>query len=274
MKAGIHYNISNSDYHASKGVSKSRLDVLARSPAHYFAKYLDKDNPKKDEPTAAMIAGTLAHCAILEPDEFGLRYVVLPTGLDRRTKEGKAAFAELEASGKEVILEDQYKTAQRQAASVCRLPDIAMALEKGRAEVSAYWTDEKTGLLCKCRPDLVYSCEAGDILLDVKTTKDASPREFSRSIANYRYDVQAAFYSDGYALASGRRVLAFIFVAVESEYPHLAAAYQIDEASIMAGREKYRRDLETLKNCHERNEWPGYSTAIEPISLPAWAMIA
>jgi hypothetical protein len=61
--------ISNEQYHADPAVSASHLHAIARSPYHYWSRYLDP-NRKPVEPTAAMRLGSLVHCAVLEPDEL------------------------------------------------------------------------------------------------------------------------------------------------------------------------------------------------------------
>jgi hypothetical protein len=164
-----------------------------------------------------------------------------------------------------------HAKAHAQAAALRLLPDIADALAIGQPEVSAYWLDPITGALCKCRPDWVHDCgDAGVILLDVKTTADASPEGFARSCATYRYHVQAAYYSDGYQVSSGRQVLGFVFAAVEQDAPYLAAAYMLDDEALAAGRREYRRCLNLYHDCHMAGEWPGYSSAIECLTLPKW----
>ncbi|MGV0016304.1 PD-(D/E)XK nuclease-like domain-containing protein, partial [Bordetella avium] len=122
--------------------------------------------------------------------------------------------------------------------------DVAEALAAGVAESSAYWIDQETGVLCRCRPDWCHPAgESGVILLDVKTFSDASPHEFSHQIARKRYHVQDAFYTDGYAAASGKTVLAFIFVAVQDAWPFAASAVMLDPRSQDQGRRDYRRNL-------------------------------
>ncbi|MFY3535548.1 PD-(D/E)XK nuclease-like domain-containing protein [Achromobacter denitrificans] len=275
-------------YHGGAGISKTGLDHVARSPATFYALHLDPARPPEKE-RAGQLEGQLAHCAILEPAEFDKRYAVLPADAPRRPTEAQwnakkpspesveamewwRAWSESSA-GRTIITHAQRETALRQAESVRRLPDVAEALDAGRPEVSAYWIDPDTGVLCRCRPDWVHPAgDNGVILLDVKTYSDASPAEFARQIARKRYHVQDAFYSDGFARASGLEVLAFVFVAVETEWPYAASAVMLDDQGLDAGRALYRQDLETYARCLAANDWPGYSTAIETVSLPAWAL--
>lgn len=256
-------------YHRGPGISKTGLDHVARSPALFYALHLDPGRPAEKE-RAGQLEGQLAHCAILEPAEFDRRYAVGPD-VSRATKAWKEWEASLPA-GVIAIKPDQRETALRQAESVRRLPDVAEALAAGRPEVSAYWIDPDTGVLCRCRPDWVHPAgESGVVLLDVKTYSDASPAEFARQIARKRYHVQDAFYSEGFGRAAGVDVLGFVFVAVETEWPFAASAVMLDEPGRDVGRIQYRRDLDTYARCLAANEWPGYGAAIHQVSLPAWA---
>jgi len=288
---GIHPDLDIDAYHAdTTAISKTGLDLIERSPAHYFAEYLDPARPPKaDDETPARLVGHLAHCAILEPAEFERRYVTLPPDAPRKPTSAQwnaknpsadsmmamAWWRDCLAAneGRTVITHAQRETALRQAESVLRLPDIRDALANGRPEVSAYWRDPVTGVLCRCRPDWVH--DAGErrvILVDVKTYSNASPGEFARQIARMRYEVQAAYYSDGYAMAANVEVLGFIFLAVETEYPYAASAVMLDEASLETGRTKYRRNLDTYAACLRSGQWPAYSNAIGVVGLPTWAM--
>ncbi len=271
MNVGIHHSISNDDYHAGPGVSKSDLDKIEKSPAHYYAAKLDPSRPSQKEQTASQLTGTLLHCALLEPDQFILRYAVGP-GVNRNAKTWKDFEASL-AAGVTAIKPDDYTMAWAQADSMRRLPQVRELLGAGQAEASAYWSDPETGVLCRCRPDWHHPCgDTGVILMDAKTCGSASPTEFVREAARHRYDVQDAYYSDGFAIASGREVLAFIFAAVECDYPYAAAAVMLDEHSKDAGRRKYRRNLNTYAECLRADTWPGYPQDISLVSLPAWAL--
>jgi len=285
---GIRHDVEIEAYHAMVGISKTGLDNINRSPAHYYALHRDPLRPTPKD-RAGQLEGTLAHCAILEPHVFGQRYVVIPSNAPRRPTEAQWNAAKPSPDsvnamawwrdfnslnqGKTVITGHQYEVAMRQADSVHRLHDIHDALTRGMPEVSAMWVDPQTGVLCRCRPDWVarYGPRAV-VLLDVKTYADASAHEFRRQVARKRYHVQDAFYSDGYQAASGDAVMGFVFVAVESEYPYAASALMLDDRSRAQGKTDYRRNLDTYAECLLRGTWPSYSQEVQLIDLPAWAM--
>lgn len=270
---GVYHDMAAEEYHGGPEVSNSGLGDILQSPYHYWARHLNPNRPTQED-KAGQLEGTLAHCAILEPREFGLRYVVGPN-VRRNTSRWKEAEAEAASEGKILIKPDQYGTAMEQAASVMRLPDVARALSQGRPEVSAFWRDDDTGVMCRVRPDWVHETEGGGvILLDVKTYSDASPNEFRRQAARKGYHRQDAMYREGYAKAAGVPVLAFIFVAVEDKYPFAASAVMLDDESQSAGWLQYRHALCTYADCAAKNEWPGYSSGIEMIRLPGYALAA
>ena len=272
MKPGIYAGITNADYHGGPGVSKSGLDLIARSPLHYWARYLDPQRTPT-EPTPSMRLGTAIHTAVLEPGEFGRRYHVAPV-VDRRTKDGKAewqlALDHAEAAGAELISNDDAITCMRIADVVRSHPTARKVFGSGQAELSVYWQDRETGLLCKCRPDWL----AMPLIVDLKSTEDASGESFQRSAWNWRYWVQAAWYMDGVQQATGQRVDAFVFGAFEKVPPYACAFYYADQAMIDMGRQEYRRLLRTLADCMSSDKWPGYETDVRPLGVPLWALKA
>ena len=257
--------LSNDDYHALKAVSPSQIKVLGRSPLHYFDQFLAPDREKK-EATAAMELGTALHTAVLEPDLWDATVAVPKHSFDRRTKAGKemAAEFEKEAEGKIVLSPEDAAEVQRMADAVRKHPAAGFLLElPGRREASYTWTDPATGLECKTRPDW----HSGDrrIVVDVKTTKDASRIEFAKSIANFDYHVQAAWNQA--ALEAEQ----FLTIAVESERPYAVAVYPASGALIAAGQRRIEQAMALLAECHKSGKWPGYGDLVqEPIELPAW----
>ena len=109
------------------------------------------------------------------------------------------------------------------------------------------------------------------VIVDLKTTRDASPDGFAKSVAQYRYHVQAAFYSDGYKAAFGEAPRGFVFIAVETEPPYLVAVYVASETMTSRGRIEYQTDLDTFRECLATDTWPGYSSSPLTLDLPKWA---
>jgi hypothetical protein len=262
--------MQNADYHRHLAVSKSGLDQIAKSPLHYWARYLDP-NRVWPEPTPAMRLGTAFHTHVLELDQWDKQIAIAPGDINRRTKEGREQWAAFEADAKRktVITADDAEVVMAMGRSVWRHPAAAMLLHwQGKAETTHMWTDPTTGAECKCRPD--WLTNDGNLIIDLKTTEDASPSGFQRSVANYRYHVQASWYLDGVEAATGHRPDQFIFICVEKKPPYCCAVYAADAEMIQIGAETAARDLARLVECKASNTWPGYSDQIEPLSLPAW----
>jgi hypothetical protein len=265
MDVGIYPDLPNEKYHASEGVSRSTLVKIDRSISH-----MEHAQAQDAEASTAMIKGSAVHDAILLPDTFDAGYMVAPK-VDRRTKAGKEQLAAFEAAsaGKSILSPDDMADVLAMRDAVLSHPIASQVLTDGMPEESFYWVDESTGTLCKCRTD--YRRNDG-ILVDVKTTRDASPKEFQRSILNFHYHTQAAMYLDGVSACTGQTYDTFIFIVVESSAPYAVAVYELDQSAIERGREKYRELLDTYA-AYQRGEvqWCGYPLEIQTITLPAWA---
>ena len=263
--------MENADYHRHSAVSKSHLDQVARSPLHYWARYLDP-NRIEPEPTAAMLVGSAVHTHVLELDQWDARYAMAPESIDRRTKQGKAEWEVFTtaATGRTVLSRTDAELVMRMGHAVYSHPAAAMLLKQlpGKAETTHMWDDAATGLQCKCRPD--WLTDDGSLIIDLKTTEDASPAGFRKSIANWRYHVQAAWYLNGIEQATGTRPDQFIFICVEKKAPFAVAVYAADAEMIQIGNEAAARDLDVLATCKAAGAWPGYSDQIETINLPGW----
>lgn len=273
MNTGVYSGISNADYHGGAGISKSGIDLVGRSPLHYWGAYLDPQREQRKE-TPAMALGTAIHTMILEPTTYSDRYVITPDVIDRRTKIGKELYEGLlaiaEDKGATLLKQSDHEKVIRIAQSAMNHPVAKELFAEGQAEKSVFWTDEETGVLCKCRPDWLLGGD-NPAILDVKSTQDASPEGFMRSAFKYRYHVQAAWYLDGLEAATGHRPDAFMFLAAETSAPFATAYYYADDAMIEAGRAECRRALRIYADCLASNVWPGYEPKLLPLSVPRWA---
>ncbi|ACG60401.1 RecE exonuclease VIII [Iodobacter phage PhiPLPE] len=276
--------MTNDEYHAAEGVSKSKLDVFAQSPRHYWLKYLNP-NKKEEEEKEHYIIGRASHSAVLEPDDFASRYVCVPSDapkkptkaqLDAPKPSDSAAYLIAwwdefnEANKDKVILSaEQYQDCLDLRDCVWSDKTAAGLLRDGMAEQSHFATDPETGLMLKCRPD--YQANNG-IITDLKFVRDASYNGFGRACANHRYDVQAAFYQDVLSMAEGGKDRMFAFIAVEKyEHGPVAGVYWSDDEMVISGRNKWRREVNSLAQCQASNNWPGYTVDGLPVNFPKYA---
>lgn len=261
---GIIADMANEDYHATSALSSTGLRELAKSPAHYQA-YITE----KREPTKAMKFGTGFHELIGEPQLFAKKYTKLPENIDRRTTVGKDAYKAFleENKGKEILTVEEYDRLDGMLYSCLKNKTLLSLLTGGKAEQSLFWTDEATGVLCKCRPD--YLRKDG-IIVDLKTTEDASVKGFQRSLSNFSYHIQSAFYLDGVSDVLGEPVTEFVHVVVEKTPPYGVAIYTLDDQSLSKAREEIAALLKLYAECSAKNEWPGFTQDIQNVTLPAW----
>lgn len=269
--------LSNAEYHALDYVSKSHLDLVDKSPFHYWDRYINPDRVIP-EPTKQMIIGSAFHSLVLEPDVFETEFMVeavdapkRPTATQRNAKKPSnqtldaIAFWESfdnKAKGKTILSLEDIERLTIMKQRIVEHPAASTILNlSGVAEQSYQWKDEKTGELCKSRPD--FHTDDGTLIVDLKTTSDASELGFQKSVHNFRYHVQAGFY-----LRSIKEAQQFVFIAVETKPPYLVAVYNASTDMINAGNRVADKNLETLANCRKSGKWLGYSEEITTLELP------
>ena len=264
---GFGQEMTNAEYHAHKAISKSKLDAARKSGRHLYDMLY---GPPRDS-TAAFDMGTVLHASALpgeNPDDIAVR---MPEGMKKTTKEGKAFVAE--HKGKIILNPSDAYVVDQMMLSLREHPFSAGLVNgdlKGKAEQSFFCTDKETGLELKARPDFIL--DDCSLILDLKTTVDASLKGFQRSVANYRYFVQASHYLDVIEGATGTRPQAFLFVAVEKTRPFSTAVYMADQAMIDLGKQQAREDLNNIAQWIADDKFPGYSERVEEISLPIWML--
>lgn len=265
---GIHADIPAEVYHRRElgVVNKGALDQLARTPAHYRA-WLEEPAA---EPTPALVFGQALHALVLEPGLFASEWALRPDFGDLRTKKAREARDAWQAEnpGVRLIAAEDWVRMHGMRDAVMRHPVAGKIFEGGAAESTAIWTDPRTGLLCKARYD--YHRPDIDLLADLKSTEDASPAAFARSIANYRYHVQDAHYTEGPHVLSGTDPR-FVFVAVEKSPPYAVGVYMLDHEAQIRGEELRMREMDRLVECLQTDEWPGHPPEVNTIALPNWA---
>lgn len=236
LKMEIVKEMSNSDYRAREGLSSSDIKMLLENPYKYKIGY---KKPKSEN----LALGSAVHSLILEPENFKRDFLVMPD-LNLRTKEGKEEKAKLEyeaeSSGKILIKDESYKKAL-DIVDNFKQRSVFDMFKNGVSEVSFF--SEINGIKCKARPD--YFIQDKGIILDLKTTSQengASPDNFLKAIANFRYYIQAKWYM----LLTGAKE--FYFVVLETESPYMIGVYELDKVSLDFAEKEILRAFEIFRN--------------------------
>lgn len=268
----IHYDMPETEYHARAELSSTEARLLLESPAKYRWK---KDNPPLIDASTKFDIGTAVHTKVLGT---GAKTIVYPP--EHLTASGnpseKAAtvewLAEQRAQGL-VPITPQWNTAvSAMTESVLAHPGAKQLFaQPSDAEVSIVTEDPIHGVPVRARFDLLptaFSLGAPSrVAVDVKTSADASPNGFTKSIANYNYDVQRAWYVDALRYETGEDA-ELVFVAVEKEPPYLVGVYQLPTIWKQMGHTKAAAARRIYAECVTAETWPGYGDDVQLLSPP------
>lgn len=264
--------VPNSLYHGTRAlVSKSALDLFARSPAHYlyFLQTGDKDEDKPEP--EALLVGSAFHSLVLEPEDFARSYVKIPDfGTMQSSKNRALRDAWLRERNATGLTAAQWTMIHAMRESVFRHKRLRRILENGRPELTVAAVCPHTGLPRKARLD--WASELDGIAIDMKSARDGSPDLWKLEAAKRRYHVQDGYYTETSKLA-GLDIDVIGFGVVEKTPPYVAELYTLDPAARLAGEMHYMHELERLARCCDSGIFPGYSESGEvcEIMLPRWA---
>lgn len=255
-------------YHGTKALSNSGMGKLLKCPAK-FKHWMDKGDESKAD---YFTCGSLLHAMVLEPEAVASRYAIQQ--FSGATKVGKEESANAKEKGITLIKADMWNACAEMAVQIFEHPLIRAAklAEDWQTETSIYWKDH--GVPCKARIDALATIPGvGLCAIDLKTTQDASPDSISKSMANYGYHRQAAWYRRALN-AAGYNSAAFVLVFVEKEAPYCVTAATVSEAAQGDALEDIKTALELYTQCTESGVWPGYTDPKHPLielDLPKWA---
>ena len=249
-----------------------RADFLSSTMLRNFLASVQLAEYRKTAPieSKALTMGEAIHTAILEPERFQRDYAMV----DAR-KGSKAWTGFQQANPRKVLLNPtDYSTCVLSQESVKQHPTASRFLRDSspdEREVSVFGHDNATNVSTKCRCDIL----TGDEIVDIKTTTDADPENFARSISKYGYHIQAAYYQMIVEQHTGHR-LPFYFVAVEKSAPNLVGVYELDDDSMEQGRRMARKGLqlyaESRNNETTKPNYEGYGVGVKTLRLPPWKL--
>lgn len=270
--AGIYPDMPAETYHSDPVPDGSLSSGGARKllppscPAK-FKHWLDHDEPA----SRVCEFGNAAHLVAL-----GVGTPVAVLEHDGRTKAGRAELAEARAAGLTPVKAEDWDHIQAMATALRSDPVAAPFFEpgSGTAEQSLFWEDQRHEIWRRARLDWVPTWFYPDgklVIPDYKTAKSADPVKLQRTMVDYGYDQQAAWYVDaaralGLAPAGAR----FVFVFQEKEPPYVVSVVEPDELVVERGRARNAWAMSVYAECRATGRWPGYVEGIGRLDLPRW----
>lgn len=275
MKQGIFNDIDINAYHADKiAISATGLKHAKKSLAD-FKYYLDGGYDHQQK--LALDFGNAFELALLDREGFKNNVAILQTEYwtelalsNRELKRPKQSktYIDLketflaENTGKYIIPDvgekESFDAIAKMLESCYRDRVINSLIKNIQYQASLYWTDEKTGINMKTRPDI---CKINkNVVVNLKTALDASPEAFNRALANLDYPLQAICEIEGVlATKLMPKVDKYFWLVVEKLPPYNAVIYEFDQADILVMRDEYNFLLSRIKKAMDANFWPGYT---------------
>jgi hypothetical protein len=239
-------------------------------------KHCKNEIDNKPEPTPAMEFGTAFHTAILEPLRFENEYFTINEDLrpnpDKNFTDGdnrKWRLALLEKNaGKKLISAADRSAIINMSFNAGNNMIASNILKGGQVEQSFFWND--ADVECKARIDVYKELDKKILLMDFKTCEDAHPQTFVKTIYNYRYYTQLAWYADVLRSYYHKQVSVYI-CAVEKKAPYCSAVFELSSDLLDAGENECFSAMLRYKKARQERIWTGYGDLVaDVVTLPAW----
>jgi hypothetical protein len=235
--------------------------------------------------------GRAAHCRFLEPQAFKDRILIAgpcskplasgkrkgePCGLSStyRGDDGAWYCGKHRPDGAEepadYISQAEADALEEMVSAVFAHPSVSLMRQHGGTEVSLVW--DREGVPCKARLDkLIVDASCPDTIIDLKKVAAYAIDKHSieSAIANYYYDVQAYWYTDGLRRVTGKDAH-FIWLFVEDGPPFDVLPLRASKKWLETGRCRAEAAFAAYRHCLETGEWPGVAGDIQESSPPAW----
>jgi len=274
MKPGIHHDISIQEYHRNREwISATGLKHAKRSMQD-LRYYLDGGY---DSLTGSHFDfGNAFELALLDADAFLREVAIMPTQkwiedalagnqklvnakLSTAYQESLKKFKEAHA-GKYIINDvgsESLETLQAMLESCRRNPWISSMIQNIQYQASLCWIDPETGIQLKTRPDICKISK--NIVVNLKTTTNASPEVFNRELAKYDYPLQAVTEIIGVeATGLMPKVDKYFWLVVEKEAPYHVQLYEFDQSDIAHVKQEFYFLLSRIRLAMDSGEWKGY----------------
>jgi len=241
-------------YYNKKAINASLIKEVLKSPQHGYAML-----NSKQEPTDSMALGSLVHHLVLTPS--------LPLDSFVFAEEGqrfKAAEKEQYAREGKTIVRSYMKAEAESMTRAIQENTFASDLLNGSITEEEIYFTTPDGTPCKSKLD----ARKGGVLIDLKTGSHADVKDFARTVVNYDYHTQLAFYR-GAMLSAGVEFKQAYIIHVTNAAPYICRVFKLSDDFLMVGDTRVSDAMETAINLMEG--WkPEQPSKVIDLDLPGW----
>lgn len=271
-------------YHADPcrdpSLSSSIAQILLReSPLKAWFSHPRLNSELEEHVDDKFDLGTAAHAALLEgsdgiavidPADYPSKTGNIPDGWTNNAI--REARDSARALGKTPLLKRHYDGVRRMvevANEFISASEIGEDWRDGDSEVTAIWSEGKPPIWMRCRMDRIAKDRR--LIVDYKSTVDASPEQFSRLLVRMGYHIQDSFYRRG-ARAVGVDEPRFVFLAQSVEPPYECSLHGCDPALQQIADAEVDRAVRLWRHCLATAHWPSYDKRVH-YAIPTSYMI-
>ncbi len=287
--------MTSDDYHADHSrISRSMKVDFIHSPWEFYKRHKERDPAWQNDPSKAMVFGTIFHGIALERKKYDQVAKVIPEHVlnsegDCRGKPymlWKAITPDYKQWLRPKDTEEDKTTVAAMMESL-KSSSAAQDLLQGTPhpiigkssphEVTIHWDYE--GIECRTRLDRFNA----DCIVDLKTARCCDLQAINSSLESDNYYLQAADYQMAVEALTGER-LPFKFIFVETVIPFRTVVVELGdeilrvrgeefrEPWIDRGREEMQAAMMRMQRCADLNDWRDH-VGDAPIRMdrPTWA---
>ena len=254
------------EYHARPEVARSSIEdcITTDGPALqldwqlFKGRYIDKPPAYPRKASKALDDGNVAHACLTSPGGIADVVAVIPPEVlnAQGHRKGKAWSEWKDANAGKI-----QRTAGEMAAVRCMVRNVfahprgAWLMEHAQHyEFSLVYECPASGLPCRARPDLLVGLRGQILLVDFKTTKCLTAREFAWDMERYGYHRQFAWYKEAVELF-GHTVAGCLAITVDKSPAHRVRVHEVSERAVRLGHQQNHAHRLELARRLQENDW-------------------
>lgn len=294
-QTAVRWDCIGAEYHADDSISQSKIKAFLHDPEHYHDRYVAKTEPS-NPPTSSQQFGLDVERYYFF-GELPQRELVVEIPVEVLKPIHKKSGTEYHRTGPAW---ETWRAAQDPDAKLLRSHEMQSVQEayqkkvgvmvrcsekvkahnqsrklifgEGIPHLALRWTDEETGLPCKCQFDMLHGPDDDpNMIVDLKTARDVTEHGFWMSVKSWSYHLQAWWYREAVRLWCGK-VLPFVFVVQKNSPSYHVECYVLPDAWMDVAERKIRYAMHELSMAMETDTWtsPTHGRVVTLDEPPRW----